>query len=146
MNTDPPDDKMPSYENELRPTQVDVVFRRKARRSIEVRRYDSSQGQRDKSVLKYRLSGRQMSRLFSDPEISGEPPAADGDPDFTCSAGRNMVTIGFDGEVYPCFSCGRLWERRNRFSRKFGAMEPGLSAFRKLSIKDFQNASTATSR
>jgi len=93
----------------------------------------------DKSVLKYRLSGRQMSRLFSDPEISGEPPAADGDPDFTCSAGRNMVTIGFDGEVYPCLQLrtplGNV--KKQVFSKIWSDGNPGLSAFRKLSIKDF---------
>ena len=93
----------------------------------------------DKSVLKYRLSGRQMTALFRDPAVSGKPALYDGEADFTCSAGRNMAAIGFDGTVYPCLQLlipvGNV--KKMRFSDIWDENNRRLGAFRKLSIKDF---------
>jgi radical SAM protein with 4Fe4S-binding SPASM domain len=56
----------------------------------------------DKSNLKDRLSNQQLEKLYKDPIFFQKPVKNQEKPDLTCSAGTNLLAIGFDGKVYPC--------------------------------------------
>ena len=92
----------------------------------------------DREILKYRLSGPQMSKLFGDPLLGVEYKPPSGTADFSCSAGVNLVTIGYDGKVYPCLQLlvpvGNLLKQE--FSEIWRGKNPALSLFRELSIDD----------
>lgn len=92
----------------------------------------------DKSNLKYRLSGPQLEILFSDPLIAEDHNSALGEPDLGCSAGLNLLAVGYDGTVYPCLQymtpLGSLEE--GKLSEIWNKNNKALTAIREITLKD----------
>jgi len=79
-----------------------------------------------------------MSVLFNDPALKLKKLPDQENADLSCSAGANMVTIGYDGTVYPCLQLllplGSVRERA--FSTVWNDNNIHLAKLRGLSIND----------
>lgn len=81
----------------------------------------TSKSNGNKDVLKYRISGRLLSKILREEAVFDDiRPDAPKTENLFCSAGRNMVSVDSSGNVYPCLQfqvkCG------NMLKQKFGAI------------------------
>lgn len=90
----------------------------------------------NKSILKFRLSSSQMKTLYKDPMFNLKDRRADVEPDLSCSAGVNMLSVGYDGCVYPCLQfltpLGNL--RKQKLNQIWSNSNSQLQSIRKMTI------------
>jgi radical SAM protein with 4Fe4S-binding SPASM domain len=109
----------------------------------------SAKDNNDKSALKHRLNTKDLEHLIAtmSPKLhKTKDPLEIFDERFLCSAGKNMIGIGFDGTLFPCL--GWKFGLGDIVSKSFDCIWKGeeIKRIRSLELKDIRKCSSCEIR